>query len=446
MAVGLNNSFQIFQDCFKVTTHSQVQKAFSYLKGLFKSEKNRANCQNMSTLLGEQNHQNYQHLLVNSPWDFKDVFFRLEESTLALMAEQEKSIALLVDEVGFRKKGNNSACVGRQYLGSIGKHDNGQVAVVAGFSQEGFYCPIEARLFMPKKWDTDIEKRRKAGIPDQIKHQSKPEMALEMILSYKARGTRFDYVNFDALYGSSLQLLHTLDKESINFMGDIKENIRVFTQKPIFELPDNTTVKKRGRKRKYPFSKTADTSVKMFAEKLSKQEWHSIILRDGTKKEIKAQFHSCRVWVCVNSHTGELMELKLLIRKDEDGKIKYSLSNMMEDRLDQLAVKQGERVFVEKIFEEGKNQVGMGDYQVRKWSGYHKHMAICFIGLYYIFEQKMILKKKNIKITAPIIRKLVASTIESKWNSLETAINLAKNHLTEYIVQISRNKSPSYVT
>jgi len=140
------------------------------------------------------------------------------------------------------------------------------------------------------------------------------------------------------------------------------------------------------------------------------------------------------------------MELKLLIRKDEDGKIKYSLSNMMEDRLDQLAVKQGERVFVEKIFEEGKNQVGMGDYQVRKWSGYHKHMAICFIGLYYIFEQKMILKKKNIKITAPIIRKLVASTIESKWNSLETAINLAKNHLTEYIVQISRNKSPSYVT
>ncbi|MGM0582096.1 MAG: hypothetical protein ACQETL_15540 [Bacteroidota bacterium] len=58
-----------------------------------------------------------------------------------------------------------------------------------------------------------------------------------------------------------------------------------------------------------------------------------------------------------------------------------ALTNMMEDRLDEFAVKQGERVFSEKIFEEGKNQVGLGDYQVRKWGGFHKHMTICFIGL-----------------------------------------------------------------
>lgn len=397
-------------------------------------------------MLGEQNHQSYQHLLSESPWDYKDVFLQLEEESLKQMKDQTAPIALLLDEVGFRKKGNSSACVGRQYLGSIGKHDNGQVAVVSGISQEGCYCPVEARLFMPKKWDKDIKRRQKAGIPEEMGHQSKPEMALEMILSHKSRGTGFDYVNFDALYGSSIQLLDTLEKESINFMGDIKENMRIFTQKPVFEMPDETAARKRGRKRKYPFTKTEDTPVKTYARKLSKHDWHSITIRNGIKKEIRAQFHSCRVWVCKDTKTGELLELKLLIRKDEDGKIKYSFTNMMEDRLDQLAIKQGERVFVEKIFEEGKNQVGLGDYQVRKWEGFHKHMAMCFIGLYYIFEQKMTLKKKGIKITAPIIRKLVAATIESKWNSLETALNLAKNCLNDYINQISKNKNPSFVT
>jgi SRSO17 transposase len=85
---------------------------------------------------------------------------------------------------------------------------------------------------------------------------------------------------------------------------------------------------------------------------------------------------------------------------------------MLNLELDELVKRQGQRVFIERIFEEGKNKVGMGDYQARSWDAFHKHLANCFIGLYYIFHQK-ITNREKIQLTAPKIRKLVASSIMS---------------------------------
>jgi SRSO17 transposase len=101
--------------------------------------------------------------------------------------------------------------------------------------------------------------------------------------------------------------------------------------------------------------------------------------------------------------------LQLIIRKDLDGKLKYSLANMHQESLLTIAKRQGQRVFVEKIFEEGKNQIGMGDYQVRSWTGFHRHMTLCFLAFYYMTYQK-IKYRSDVTLTAPIIRKLVAST------------------------------------
>ena len=111
-----------------------------------------------------------------------------------------------------------------------------------------------------------------------------------------------------------------------------------------------------------------------------------------------------------------------------DGSLKYSLTNMQQDSLLTIARRQGQRVFVEKIFEEGKNQIGMGDYQVRSWSGFHKHMTLCFLAFYYMTYKK-VEHGEGVLLTAPIIRKLVASTITSRWEQWIQQSNYAFNIL-----------------
>ena len=197
---------------------------------------------------------------------------------------------MLIDEVGFRKKGKYSACVARQYLGCIGKHDNGQVAVVAGLSSGKHYCPIDVNLFMPKRWQDDMLRRKKAKIPEYVKHQTKPEMAPEMIPRLRNMGIRFDYVGFDALYGSSFALLAALDCEDISFVGDIKENILVSLQAVSFSLPVKPPGSK-GRKFKNKRAEQSLISVRDYSRKLTERDFKQLHFRDGTKQKIKAYFH-----------------------------------------------------------------------------------------------------------------------------------------------------------
>jgi SRSO17 transposase len=436
VSINLPDVLGFFQDCFKTKTYEVYDKALLYLKGLFKIEKNRANCCTISETIGELNNQSLNHFISNSPWDYKKIFQELPV-LISSHFDAKKPVALLIDEVGFRKKGKNSACVGRQYLGCIGKNDNGQVAVVAGLSQDEFYCPITAELFMPESWNTDNLRRDKCGIPESIQHKTKPTMALEMILTSKKNNVNFDFVNFDALYGSSIQLLDSLMENKIFFMGDIRENIKVHQEEPLFYYPETSS--KRGRKREFPITDSKSISVRDLSKLIDEKNWKEITLRTGTNGEIKARFYQQTIWICSDSQKGKVLKLKLLIRFDNDGKIKYSLSNMLNLELDELAKRQGQRVFIERIFEEGKNQVGMGDYQIRSWDGFHKHLAICFIGLYYIFYQK-ITNREKIQLTAPIIRKLVASSIMSNWDNPQKAIDLAIIHLEKYFD--STSKSP----
>jgi SRSO17 transposase len=88
-------------------------------------------------------------MLTNSPWEYSELFQAIAKRSFQLLKSEKKRMYLLIDEVGFRKKGDQSACVGQQYIGAIGKNDNGQVAVAAGLSSTEFYCPVSMELFMP---------------------------------------------------------------------------------------------------------------------------------------------------------------------------------------------------------------------------------------------------------------------------------------------------------
>lgn len=354
---------------------------------MFKSEKNRANCTAIADSLGELDSQSLNHLLCNSPWDYKSVLDKITCETSSLF-EDKDDVALLNDEVGFRKKGKYSACVGRQYLGCIGKHDNGQVAVVGGLSAGNNYCPISVDLFMPKSWELDFDRRRKVGIPKNIQHQSKPDMALDIIRNLHSKDVSFNHVGFDALYGNSGKLIGGLDKDGIQFIGDIRKNIQVFLKEPVYSIPAPKTARK-GRKPKNSKPDQQEISVSKYLATLTANDFEEISFRDETKQKICAMFHKKKVWVRISDVTNETILLNLLIRKDFDDIVKFSLCNMHDLPLVKLAQRQGQRVFIERVFEEGKNQIGMGDYQVRSWEGFHKHMTLCFLAFFLCSKTKI---------------------------------------------------------
>jgi len=446
VAFGLDKSLLQFKDHFTTKTHPVYQKALSYVRGLYKSEKNRANCTSISDTLGELDHQSLNHLLSESPWDYQQVLNSLSKSVSDLFEANDKGeeVALLFDEVGFRKKGDFSACVSRQYLGCLGKQDNGQVAVVAGLSSATHYCPISGRLFMPDSWDQDHVRRKKCKIPDHISHESKPTMVFEMLKNIQENEVKFDYIAFDALYGSSYQLLKSIDQQDLEFIGDVSKRMKIFTSEPIFSLPKKKEGQKGGDSKGYQVDQE-DLSLDDYQKQLSEDHYQEITFRDGTKKKISAQFHQKEVWITTSKAKGESMRLQLIIRKDDDGTTKYSFSNAHQCPIEQLARRQGQRVFIERIFEEGKNQLGLGDYQVRSWQGFHKHLTLSFLAFYYVAEQK-IKYEKEVKLTSAVIRKLVAANIISRWNNPDHTIELCFKRLILYQKQIQCNLNEQWIT
>lgn len=377
--------------------------------------------------------QNLHHMLTTSPWDYGRLMKAVLNRSIKLLRTQKECIYILLDEVGYRKKGKHSACVGQQYLGCIGKNDNGQVAVTAALSGGDCYCPVEIELFMPKDWNNDPERRERAGIPSNKKHESKTEIGLRMIKKlYKKLSTDIECVVFDALYGVNVDLLWQLVVTGIPFVGDVRENQSVYLSQPTWKVPPYCG---KGRKFTKAHPDKELIQVRDFLKKLKNKDFTMLTVRNGTKGVLQARYHLRKVWV--HHHpTQSFLALHLLIRKDADGRVKYSLGSFNKRvTIKRMAKAQAQRVFVERIFEEGKNITGMGDYQTRSWTGFHRHAALSSLALLFLMEQKIELKKTIGKITAYQIQELVNTTINTLC-SIEQVIEKLLDQIPRYQKQI----------
>ena len=404
-----------------------------YVKGLFNSPKGRANCYFMANRMGATDGQNLNHMLTHSPWEHGELFKMILTQSIKLLRTQKQLICILMDEVGHRKKGKHSACVGRQYLGSIGKHDNGQVAVASALSAGEFYCPVEMGLFMPQDWEDDLPRRKKAGIPESVRHQSKTVMALRMIKKlYKKLSKDVECVVFDALYGNCIELLKYLVDRKVPFVGDVKKSQTIYLKQPQWGMPAYS-----GRGPWFTKRRPTKNAVQpdAYFRTLGKKDFTHLSLRNGTKGAITALYHMCKVWV-LHPESKTFLELHLPIRKDSDGKVKYSFG-FFNDRttMKRMAKAQGQRVYVERVFEEGKNSVGMGDYQTRSWTGFHRHAALSSLALLFLMEQKIKGYKTIGKITAYHIQELANATIRT-LSSLDQIIQRLSKQIPEYQHQI----------
>ena len=189
---------------FKVYQRQNTEKALQYLSGLFHEGKH--NIERMSERIQKSNYQQLHHFISVSPWDHGPVIKAVRKDMSKLFEGRAELTGLILDESGHRKRGKKSVGVARQYLGSIGKVDNGQVAVFAAISQGDDVGMVDTRLYLPKAWTEDKIRCNKAGVPiEEQEYRSKPSLALEMIRQMNDE-VKYDWVGGDSIYGNSKDL------------------------------------------------------------------------------------------------------------------------------------------------------------------------------------------------------------------------------------------------
>lgn len=308
--------------------------------------------------------------------------------------------------------------VGHQYCGELGKLANCQVGVYAALACRGFYSLVNAVLYLPSSWC-----HKEADIPvERRTHKTKIELAYEMILHARdVLKAPFRWVNFDSFYGRDHQLLCRLHLADIIFMADVPQDATVYEKQPSLYIPQNKTG--RGRKPKSYQIRGKGVEVKNLCKKLRNKDFMRLTARTTkTGEKVKALFYFTTVFVAVKE-MAQVMEVKLVIRKDEDGKVHYALSNDVGSGKHRLAFMHSQRYFIERSFQECKQQIGLNQYQVRGYDAWHKHMFMCMMGLLFLQMEKMEYFKIKSTPSTPQLAELIRIILPQKIRLLQDVLN-----------------------
>jgi len=387
----------------------------------------------------------YQHFISNSNWDTEGLLEDIALDCSNLFSEQKKKnkkpIGYIIDESGHLKKGKMSVGVARQYAGVSGKVDNCQVGVYASLVNDKYASIINERLFLPKSWTNDSQRCKKAGIPEEYqKYKTKPELALDMIKQDIERGVIFDWIGGDGLYGHSTELCQELDKINQFFVLDVHKDETVYTEKPSFSIPEKKSSK--GRK---PVKLKADKeSIRLdkLVNKINEKDWQLEQIRDTTKGKLRLYVYKTRVWTWdINSE--KLSERTLVITKttEKKPKIKYSFSNggLNDYNHQEYAYFVAQRYWVERTFDNAKNELGMSDYQTRKWKSWHHHHSLILLASFFIIKQQIDFQSEIPLLSFRDARILVILTIFGTNEDLKLGIKQMEKRHKKRKYDIDRN-------
>ena len=385
---------EMYEKRFVVHRRDSTQVAISYLTNLMKCEKSHTNMERIKEhdIDSETEYHQYYHFLSESKWDYQSVneCTMLQASNLLqeIKIKNGKPTGLIIDESAHLKKGNESVGVARQYAGVVGKVDNCQVAVYCTLTNDENSTLIDTALFLPQKWVDDKKRCDKAHIPDNKRiFKTKPELALEMIKTKVALGVKFDWIGGDGLYGHNSELTRGLDKEGLFYVLDIHKDETIFLEEPIFSIPKKN--KKKGRTPTNRMPNVEPFRVDKYCNELTDSDFEKVTVRKTAKGWKHVLVHTAAVW-----HWDGLEEKAkartLVITKTlgKNSKIKFSFSNGKVDQYSkqEYAYFQCSRYWVERSFDDAKNELGLSGYQVRGWLAWHHHQALVMMACLYLMK------------------------------------------------------------
>lgn len=411
-----------FGSHFRRRTRSVEPAARHYLKGLFQGPKTKKNMERMEEVIPEADHQQLQHMLSNSAWDERAVLDQVAQEADQQLGGHADS-CLVIDESGCPKKGRDSVGVARQWCGQLGKVENCQVGVFAALGRGHQATLTDTRLYLPQAWIDEPERCRAAGVPaEQIVFKRKHDLALELIEQARAQGLRFQWVGFDGLYGSDPALLRALAGRGEVFVGDVHKDQHIYLDDPKPRLAEPRA--RRGRKAGRLQAQSKAIRVDRWAQQQPPEAWQRVTLRDSTKGQLQVEVLHRRVWLW-DGEEADGPHWHLIVRReiDQPNKLKYSVSNAPADTpCSRLAFMQGQRYWIERALQDAKQDVGLGDYQVRGWRGWHHHMALVMMAMLFMLDERQLQQATHPLLSGTDIRVLLNQFLPRRDTSLEEVL------------------------
>lgn len=310
---------------------------------------------------------------------------------------------------------------------------------------------VDADLYLPEEWfDQEHEQlRQRWHIPQERCFATKTQLGLEMIRRAMVNGIRFQIVGCDATYGRDSEFRAALEDEGILYMADIPENIHVYVKEPVFGVPANTSGK-RGRpySRVQVINQSQPVTVSCIGNEMTLTP---VFIRHSERGLLVYECAARRVWTATTG--GVVREEWLLVRRESDGSLSFSLSNAPEDTsLSQLAFWRCERYFAERVFQDSKTEAGWDELVARKYRSWMHHTALDALALWFIAETKLdwsiqyprdpeLVHELELEVLPCLsmanIREMLKSVLPLKQLSPEEATMLVVKHL------VNRSRSTS---
>lgn len=309
----------------------------------------RKNGWQLAEAIGEPGPQGVQRLLNATTWDADAVRDDLREYVVEHLGDARSGV-LIVDETGFPKKGSKSCGVARQYVGTVGEVGNAQVGVFLAYASDKGAAFIDRALYLPRAWTDDQVRRSEAGIPTTTSFRSKIELAEQLLARAFEAGVPARWVTADAGYGRSHAFRRWLEEHGRSY---------------VVAVPSSNAVHVVGRRQ----------TVEKIGVQLTDADWTMVEATTGAPGQ---------TWACIplSEDCPPGMRRWLVIRRlaDDPDELTYFLAYGPEATTrEELVHVCRIRWVIEECFAQGKGEVGLDQYEVRKWDAWHRFITLCLL-------------------------------------------------------------------
>ena len=338
-----------------------------------------------------------QLFISEGAWDDEGLLHRHWQEVDTSLGEDDGVLTL--DGSDFLKQGRESVGVKRQYCGEVGKRANCQAGVFVGYASRKGYTLLDRRLYLPQAWVEDeayAERRRRCGVPADTPFKTKPTLGGEMLQAvHHAHTLRARWVTCDEAFGRDTRLLDHIDGLGLWYLAEVPHDTQGWRQRPATAVPPWSGQGRKPTCTRVLAGEAQLEEVAQLAAALPADRWTQHTIKEGSKGPLVAHFAALRVIAVREDLPGP--EVWLVLRRNLlTGELKTYLSNAPIDTpLATLVRLSGMRWPIETCFEDGKQYVGMGDYEVRGWRGWHHHMTLCILAHFFLVRVCLGLKKKS---------------------------------------------------
>jgi SRSO17 transposase len=327
------------------------RRASAYLRGLL-APLGRKNGWQLAEAAGDRTPDGMQDFLSRMRWDADAVRDDLRAYVVEHLGDPEA--VLVLDETGFVKKGEKSAGVQRQYSGTAGRVENCQVGVFLGYASRHGRALIDRALYLPEGWAGDAGRRAGAGVPREIAFTTKPKLGAAMLERALDAGVPCAWVTGDSVYGADRALRRRIEARRRGYVLAVTSGQRL-----------------------------GFARVDAWAAKVPPEGWQRLSAGEGAKgpRLYDWAYTPYRGGAPAGWEKGLLVRRKL----DEPDELAFYLTLAPEGTgLATLVRVAGTRWTIEACFEAAKGEVGLDQYEVRSWTGWHRHVTLAMLAHAYL--------------------------------------------------------------